>query len=67
MSSNMKDRLDAKLKAAQAEIAEQKVVVQVRETDPELDEAKAKVKAGILADAYRTRNGALVTTLPEKK
>lgn len=60
--SNLKEKLDKKLKDAAAEVAENKPIVEVREDDPELAEAVARVAKGELAAAYRTRNGSLVIT-----
>lgn len=64
MSQNIKERLDQKLAAKQAEIEANTVIVPVRETDPELEAAQEKVKAGVYAVAARTRSGALRVTMP---
>ncbi len=59
---NMKDQLEKKLAAKQAEQQAATVQPVARSSDPELDAAKERVKKGELAAAYRTRNGALVIT-----
>lgn len=60
-----KNRIDDQLKRAQADVeaALQRDVAQpAADVDVELADALKLVKEGKLANAYRTRNGTLVTT-----
>jgi hypothetical protein len=60
--TSLKDKIDAKMEQKAKEVADAKHVAVELSSDPDLDAAKARVKAGELAAAYRTRNGALVIT-----
>lgn len=63
--ANLKDRIEKELDRRQEDRSELRAPPPpVRTNDPELDAALARVARGELARAYRTKNGALVITMP---
>jgi hypothetical protein len=63
--TNLKDMLEKELDRRQEDWSVIRAPAPpVRTNDPELDAALALVASGKLSRAYRTRSGALVTTMP---